>query len=307
MADNPILVTGAHRSGTGWVGEMLAATPSPPVANIWEPFNLGARPGICAYRFQHWFTYVCADNQEEFLGPLSDTLSLRYRPGAELRSIRSPKDAVRFPRDWLRTLRQRRRGARPLLKDPIAVFSAEWLADTFGMDVIVLIRHPAAFVDSIMCKGWDHPFGHFLAQPLLMREVLAGFQDEIRAYATREQPLLDQAILLWNVIYFAIARFRERRPDWMFCRHEDLSVEPVARFREMYDRLELTWTDGVRATIEEHSGGGNPVESADPASHKRNSRQAVTTWKRRLSGVDVARIRSRTEEIAKEFYADDEW
>ncbi len=46
-ARRPLLVTGSHRSGTGWVSEMLAAAPSPELAYIWEPFSLRARPGIC--------------------------------------------------------------------------------------------------------------------------------------------------------------------------------------------------------------------------------------------------------------------
>jgi hypothetical protein len=307
MTGPPILVTGGHRSGTGWVGEMLAASPSPPVAYIWEPFNLRSRPGICSYRFRHWFTYVCKENQEEFLEPLSDTLSFRYRPAEELGSISSPKDALRFPRDWFRTERYRLRRARPLMKDPIAVFSAEWLADAFDMDVVVLIRHPAAFVNSIVRKGWDHPFGDFLAQPLLMRDLLAGFEEEIEAYTEREQPLLDQATLLWNLIHVAIARFRERRPRWMFYRHEDLSLEPAARFEEIYDRLGLTWTETVRAVIQDHSGSVNPAETSDAGSHKRDSRQAIRNWKRHLTAEEVTRIRERTAALAREFYTDDEW
>ena len=46
MHTKPILVTGSHRSGTTWVGKMLAATGS--VGYIHEPFNLKNRPGICS-------------------------------------------------------------------------------------------------------------------------------------------------------------------------------------------------------------------------------------------------------------------
>jgi hypothetical protein len=43
-AQSPILVTGAHRTGTTWVGKMLAA--SPQVAYISEPLNVWHRPGV---------------------------------------------------------------------------------------------------------------------------------------------------------------------------------------------------------------------------------------------------------------------
>ncbi len=65
-----------------------------------------------------------------------------------------------------------RRGATPLVKDPIALFSAEWLAATFDMRVLVMIRHPAAFAASIRRRGWRHRFADFLEQPLLMRDLL---------------------------------------------------------------------------------------------------------------------------------------
>ena len=96
---------------------------------------------------------------------------------------------------------------------------------------------------------------------------------------------MDQAILLWNLIHHQILRFRQERPDWGFLRHEDLSRDPVEEFRALYERLGLTWTDAVRATVEEHSGVGNPQETTDNASHKRDSLRAITAWK----GPPVAR------------------
>ena len=306
-ARRPLLVTGSHRSGTGWVGEMLAATPSPELAYIWEPFSLRARPGICDAPFRYWFTYVCPENEDPFRGPIADTLAFRYHARAELRALRSPKDLARFGRDWTRTTAHRRHHAVPLLKDPIALFSSGWLADTYAMDVLVLIRHPAAFAGSIVRQGWDHPFGHFLRQPLMMRDQLDGFEDEIRRFAEVEQPLLDQAILLWNLIHRQIIRFRDERPGWAFLRHEDLSREPVEGFRTLFERFDLTWTDDVRRTVELHSGVGNPEETTDAASHKRDSRRAITAWKARFTPEEVDRIRRGTEVVSAAFYGDDDW
>ena len=81
----PILVTGSHRSGTGWVGEMLAASPEPRVAYIWEPFSPLARPGICPAPFDRWFQYVAEENEVRSRQPVRDMLEYRYHPGAELR------------------------------------------------------------------------------------------------------------------------------------------------------------------------------------------------------------------------------
>ncbi len=303
----PILVTGSHRSGTGWVGEMLAASREPRVAYIWEPFSPLARPGICPAPFDRWFQYVARENEAAFRRPVRDMLDFRYHPGAEVRAIRSPKDAGRFARDWVSVGLRHRSRPIPLLKDPIALFSSGWIADTFDARVLVLIRHPAAFTNSLLAKRLRHPFGDFLSQPLMMRDLLSDRSDEITRFAATGQPPLEQSILLWNLIHEQIARFREERPDWIFRRHEDLSREAVTSFRDLYARLELTWTDEVERTVREHSGEGNPEETADPASHRRDSAKAITAWKRRLDPDQIARIREGTDPVWKAFYDDDDW
>jgi hypothetical protein len=74
-------------------------------------------------------------------------LGFRYKTGAEMQR-RTPKDAARLlrmdsPHDS--------QGARPILRMRRG-HSAGWLADTFSMDLIVLIRHPAAFVNNVVSR-----------------------------------------------------------------------------------------------------------------------------------------------------------
>lgn len=303
----PILVTGSHRSGTGWVGQMIAATPAPPIGYIWEPFNLRHRPGIFPGPTPYWFHYVCAENEAPYLGPMRDMLAFRYHPAAELASIRTPKDAARFARDWAVTLRRRRAGALPLLKDPIAVFSAAWLAERFDMAVVMLIRHPAGFASSIVGRHLTHPFEHFVRQPLLMRDLLEPFETDLRRFAERERPLLEQAILLWNVIHHAILRFRERHPEWLFLRLEDLAEAPGEGFREIYRFLDLPFDPSVERAIDRTSAPGNPAQVRDMASIRRDSRASVWAWKERLPDADVDRVRRGVAEVAPAFYGDLDW
>lgn len=300
-------MTGSHRSGTGWVGSMIAASPSHPVAYLWEPFSPLARPGIRDVAFDAWFTYVCEANEESYEPGLRDMLAYRYRYGAEVRAIRTPKDAGRMVRDAARFRRFRARRARPLLKDPIAVFSSGWIADRLDAQVIVLIRHPAAFVNSVVHRRLRHPFGDFVSQPLLMDTLPQPYGDQIRRFAADEQPLLDQGILLWNLIHHAIAEFRERRPDWLFLRLEDVAEDPLARFGEMFDLLGMPLEDEVRATIVAHSDASNPDQVSDMASTRRNSRAAVHAWRRSVSDEDLARIRDGVEPLASAFYDGSDW
>ena len=144
---NPIFVTGSHRSGTTWVGKMIAASPA--VGYIQEPFFPGRRPGICGVTFPSPFAYVTDDNGEAFSSQMKATLSFQFQFGAALAALQTPRDAAILLKYGTQFCYSRARRVIPLVRDPLAVFSAEWLARRFGMRVIVTIRHPAAFACSI--------------------------------------------------------------------------------------------------------------------------------------------------------------
>jgi hypothetical protein len=286
---------------------MLAESPSPPVAYLWEPFSPLHRPGICAARFPLWFTYVCRENEQPYIDPVADMLDFRYETAAEARAVRSPKDALRMARDWRQTLRYRRQDAVPLMKDPIAFFSAEWLCDTFDMNVIVLIRHPAAFAYSLKRRNLTHPFDDFLRQPLLMRDVLGPFHAQLQEFSITSQPIIDQAILLWRIVHSVAGAYRDRREDWAFLRLEDIARDPVNIFGDLSARLSLAFDESVRKTILAHSASSNPIDVASPSSVRRNSEASITTWKTGLTNQEIDRVRAGVDDVAKDFYSDEDW
>jgi hypothetical protein len=301
----PVLVTGSHRSGSTFVGKMLSL--SGELGYIREPFSVLHRPGVLNVRFPYWFPYICAKNEAPYLQPVRDMLGFHYQTIAALKAVRVPRDAAAIVHDQWEFARYRRRHARPLLKDPIAVFSAGWLSDTFDAQVIVLIRHPAAFASSLMKYVWVHPFDHFLKQPLLVRDLLSPFAQELKEYATTEREIIDQAIVLWNVIHHAILQYRATRPGWRFFRHEDIAREPIERFGEMFEYLGIGFGERERAGIVNATHAANPIEARDAGVLRRDSRSAAETWKTRLSRDQIDHIRTRTEAIAGELYSDADW
>src|SRR5215204_6155385 len=118
---NPILVTGAHRSGTTWIGKMLAADAD--TAYISEPLNVLHRPGVFRAKVKHWYPYICDENENEYLPAFHSLLDYDYHLMDEIRSIRSRKDFLRMGRDFMIFYYALERGQRALLKDPFAVFS----------------------------------------------------------------------------------------------------------------------------------------------------------------------------------------
>ena len=304
MSDKPILVTGAHRSGTTWVGKMLALAPG--VAYIHEPFSPRTAAGLSPAGFDRYFTVVTSENQARYRPGLEQTIRFRYGLGAQLRSLRGGRDLARIPRDLVRVERARLSGARPLVKDPIALLSAEWLAETFGMDVVVLIRHPAAFAASLKRLGWKHSFATFI-QEGRVPEVVRPYEAEIRQQAERPGEILAQAALLWRLLYNAVDSYRERQPDWAFVRHEDASAEPVATFERLYAQLGLDLTPAAKEAIARASAPDNPAELATPYAVELDSAASIGRWREDLTAEEVETLRERTRDVWPRFYSDDDW
>jgi hypothetical protein len=92
-------------------------------------------------RVPYWFTYVTEENASAFRPAIDKTLRFSYSPLAELRAARRPRHLARLVMDGGHFLKYRLLRCRPLLKDPLALFSAGWLASEYDMDVVLLVRH----------------------------------------------------------------------------------------------------------------------------------------------------------------------
>lgn len=303
---SPILVTGAHRSATRWVSEAIARSPDG-IAWIWEPFNPGRRPGTFAYPIRHAYWSVQPREEEAFRRALGDTLAFRYNVAAEVAAIRRPKDAARLVRDWSRFRQHRRSGCIPLLKDPIALMSTEWIERTFDARVAINVRHPAAFCASLVHRGWRFDFRDLLVQPELLAGPLQRWASEIARHAERPQPALDEAILLWNILYGRVGELQDSHPDYVVVRQEDLSRDPLPTFRRLLDGLGVTWSAAVEQFVLESSGASNPALDDNPSSVHRNSAVHMWNWSRQLDAAQVEQVREQTAEVSGRFYSDVDW
>lgn len=297
----PILVTGSHRSGTTWTGRMLCA--SGEAAYIHEPFNPRRRPGWSGNRIPYWYLHVTSDNASYYEDVVQDVLSFHY-PLRNIGDIRSAKGAVRFATDLFDSVRYRLRKPRPLLKDPMALFAAEWLAGRFDTQIVVMIRNPVAFAGSIKRLDWQFRFRSWLAQPSLADGLLARYKPEMERLWGGEGDIVDQAVVMWNGLHEVIAGLREKHTDWAFVRHEDLAAAPLDGFAELYEHLGLTFDASTKERIASYSASANPKEV--PAwrhgTVRRDSRSATETWRTRLTEAEAERVRTGTSEIAARFY-----
>ena len=303
----PILVTGAHRSGTTWVGKMLAA--SEDIGYISEPLNVWHRPGILLSPVNHWYAYICEDNQEKYLTAFQETINFRYHTIKEVQSIRSLKDIMRMGRDWSSFTYGRVKQKRALLKDPFAVFSSRWFFKPLGCYVVIIVRHPAAFVSSIKRLNWHFEFSDLLEQPLLIRDILSPFYDELVEMSVSPGDLIEQSCLLWRMIYATVHTFKELHPEFLVCRHEDIAISPIEEFRSIYGLLGLEFTPEIEQTIIIASSTRNPKEGSqkDRHAYHLNSKANLEMWKQRLDAQEISRVRELTADVAPFFYDGTDW
>lgn len=303
----PILVTGAHRSGTTWVGKILAE--SPRVAYISEPLNAWHRPGVLRVPTERWYTYICGDNQAEYLTPFREMLTFQYHTEMEIRSIKSGKDLLRMGRDWWTFWNGRRNLSQPLIKDPFAVFSSEWFKSCLDCRIVFVVRHPAAVASSLMKLGWSFDFQDLLDQPLLMRDWLEPFRDEMEQLQDNSNNLIHQSCLLWRMVYQSVDLMRRKIPGLIVIRHEDFSLNPHVRFEQLYQELNLEYSAKIQSAITATSSRDNPKETSRGSVHsvRIDSQAIVKSWQQRLSREEIQQVRTLTADVASLYYSPEDW
>ncbi|CAG1011975.1 hypothetical protein ANAEL_04311 [Anaerolineales bacterium] len=305
MNKQPILVTGAHRSGTTWVGKMLAADHN--TAYISEPLNVLHRRGVYRAEVKRWYQYITPENEADYFPAFQQLLNLRYHLFAELTSLLSQKDFLRMGRDLSIFAKGKLLGQRALLKDPFAIFSTPWFAQRLDCKVVITIRHPGGFASSLKRLNWPFDFRDLLDQPLLMRDHLETDRADMESMPADD--IVGQSALLWRMIYRTVHSTLKMFPDFKVVRHEDLSLDPVAGYKSLYESLGLTFDEKVRNTILNSSSSENPTELSKKKVHsvKLDSRANMGNWKKRLTPEEITRIRKLTEDVSHLFYADEEW
>ena len=108
-----------------------------------------------------------------------------------------------------------------------------------------------------------------------------------------------------------ILKYRDEHPDWLFIRHEDLSQNPLAGFKNIFSYLELEFTDHNAKIINHHSLGKTNHEQFPSGNHfdaiQRDSVSNIYSWRNRLTAAEIDRIKSGVENISREFYSENEW
>lgn len=297
----PILVTGSHRSGSTWVGEVIAK--SSEVDYIHEPFNIDIKR--YDQPFDHWFEFIsefCSEDHQNkvehylnsFIGwPNSRAWRRLFRINTLYDLYANTNDVFNLRRRFIQ---------RTLFKDPIALASSQWIYNKFDADIIIIIRHPAAFIASLKVKNWQFDFSNFYDQKNLMRGHLSEFNSDIENAVLKQPDIIETGIILWNSLYTIVKHLRDSYDDkWYFVRHEDLSLHPQEEFKKLFEFLRLDFTKKVSNYI------AKSTSSSSKGRTQRNSADNIHTWKNRLNSEEIERIKKGTHNVWTHFYEESDW
>ncbi len=273
--ERPILVTGLPRSGTTWLGKVLCEAPG--AVYMHEPFN-GGSGWSSFFPTPSNFLYIDAQKPSLF--------DLRIRRLTELAFpiADNPTQMERSAyNEIVRAGRATDGPVRPVLKDPIALLAAEWLAVRHDCAVAMLLRHPTHVAQSLTRLGWANRWlflRFFTHQPDAVDRYLRA--DEFASLRMNEDMLpAERATIFVRGLLLVIRTLLEDHPDWAVVDHDDLVSDPSVAFRSLFDRFELTHPHETLASFDAGAAGVH-----DGTAHQSDLRPIPTNLPRRLHESD---------------------
>ncbi|MGB3512086.1 MAG: hypothetical protein WBA93_23170 [Microcoleaceae cyanobacterium] len=174
------------------------------------------------------------------------------------------------------------------------------------MSVICLVRHPAAFVMSLIKAEWPVEFDCLLAQPNLMEDYLHPFKHQME---NPPDSFVERAALLWTIIYYVLSMYIDRYEKWLVMRLEDIAYNPLMEFPNLFKFLDLPYSKRIENIIKNYSDADNPIEAKQGKTWeiKRNSIASQSVWHKHLKSEEIKAIRNITEPVSSRFYQDFDW
>lgn len=295
-----VIVTGTHYSATTLVGRMLECAPE--FHLLHEPTNAAPTLGFDSTDPPHWYEFYDADRHDELRAALTRYLTAEGFVGEVARRflrIRQPRHVLEVGRYVERKLPFLRARKPAIFKDPFLAFSARTLQQADGLKVVLTVRHPCGFAESFARKVGVFDFSDFL-QPALL-EALPEEAETIARFAREPQPELEQAALLWRVVYGFAARYLLDDPRTHVVRQDDLALDPDASLDALLAFLGVPRNPAFDAFIEENLRAEAADFSGKGSYYKRNAKETLGKWRERLGPGQQASVRAMTEEVAARF------
>ena len=306
--NNHILVTGCPRSGTTFLGKVLALPGE--ICYVSEPFNKDF--GLEGLDKQFVHMYRGMNNEDYYRRILKSLLTGHARfkrlPVEPNLGLRQNVGRLLFKSGTNLNYRKARLtgSRRLLLKDPMACLAARYMQQQFDVEVVVIVRHPIPNLASMRRVGVDHTLVDLVEQPRLYHKYLKPILGGVNV---RRLPELERRCLVWSSLNYMLHEFARTNPRFKVVRHNELCSEPESNFRKLYDQLGLDYTPEIEAKIRELTSAKNPVNVENGAMHVlgRDSRGMSTGRYKTFSPEEEKVIHSLTDDVTKLFFPVTDW
>jgi hypothetical protein len=254
-----ILVAGTARSGSTWLGDILAGSNG---RILFEPFHSRK---ITTIKNLSYFPYLPPDEENPQLKAYCEQVF---------------SGAVRHP--WVDREVSQLRPAFRVIKEIRANLFLKWLHTHFPqVPQLLIVRHPCAVALSRRQLGWatDSDIRSFLEQRTLLDDYLSPYLDIIN----RAQTEAEKHAIIWCISYLVpLRQFAPGELNLVF--YENLCLHP---------QRELAWIEKVvrrsfpPTTIPSLS---KPSSTTTASSVVLGGQNPVTHWQKSLSAVEVKQI-----------------
>jgi len=303
-----ILITGAPRSGTTFLGEMLNL--SNKVLYVWEPFNSNFREGL-KYYYPYWGKSSSNRKKNYLLNVIMETIALKNLKG----SIRNSRNdtylesliknaginrtrikyfitklkAKVFSHDFL------------LIKDPIAIFLSELLIQEFDFEVIICVRNPGSIIKSRLNLCWDFNFDWWLTQDDLKQEILS---PHLKKISLSYDDKIAKAAIHWNIIYEYAHSLKKKYPNKVkISLQEDLIENPIEKIGSIYNSLGLEYKQNHIKKIKKYTNGKNEIIQKENVSKiKKRNLKTINDFEKAFSKDQIRIINEITNKTASYYY-----
>lgn len=255
-----ILVAGTARSGTTWLGDLIAS--QIPSRILFEPFNPDLVP---EYRGFHYFQYIRPETANpEFYGFAQKVLT------GDIRNR------------WIDHQNERILSRYRLIKEIRVNLALKWVHDSFPeVPIIFLMRHPCAVVASRMDLGWatDKDIEPFLSQPELVEDYLAPYMDLIQSARTIEE----KHAIIWCISN--LIPLKQFKPDELkISYYENLCTQPELELPSIFTSIGQRSVSRIIDTI------NRPSQTTREMSAVVSGIDKTTNWRKRLSLEQINNI-----------------
>ena len=310
----PVLILGAIRSGTSWLGKIFDSHPN--VLYRHEPddvIGLKGLPLVCpvedipryvetARRYVARLTAVrqikstgtwpvFAKQFQPFLAPF-----VRRALVLGIRAVQEVSPSAHWPKrvaipDSISGVRSE---ISYVIKSVSMLGDAALLATALPESrIIAIYRHPCGHIASVKRGASDRIMGRDPSRPMVLATTRArelGFTKE----RYDQMSVLDCQVWAWAFLHAKLFEETAKLPNVHLLRYEDLCRDPMVQARKLLAFARLPWAEET----------GNFIERSTRSSGReryfglfRNPREAATKWKRELSADEIAHFTGIVEQV----------